>query len=419
MQANGVPYAQTLDGNLAEPESAPRAARAYTCLDCGGYLYVKRGKRRIAHFAHYSGAGTNCSPESVMHRAAKRKAAAVLRAGIGEFRLKVPCSGRLDESGNHIKCFRHVDSTLKAPRADTVGEEVAFGPYLLDVAALAADAVVLGIEVFYSHAVNDEKHAYLMAAGIPWFELDASTLLREEMPWKISRSSLGDIQCEQCRAPRPKEPNRPGRVVFRIRDDSQLTERLAAEAELRARAVPVARSDSRVMFPENCVNGSTHTCLLCGGDVKGTKVGGTMVFLHDAGGPCDPRQVWVRAGMLAAYRHLKRSPLDVCTVQPCGSFSWHTTACSRLLRDSLPDFNGVTGHEPCLVLSLDGKPIMRLAFRRVELPADGVPAVFLDAQRVASNPRELWIPRGGRTCDKCSAKRHAEERHQVRPFDGS
>lgn len=82
MKGEGVPFAVTPEGNVADPATAPKRAYFYLCLDCGTPVRVRRGSQRAAHFAHYAEkrGGGLCSEESVLHKASKRLLAEHLMA---------------------------------------------------------------------------------------------------------------------------------------------------------------------------------------------------------------------------------------------------------------------------------------------------------------------------------------------------
>jgi len=185
-----VPFALDADGLVAEPATAQHRERFYRCLVCGEHVFLRRGKVRVAHFAHYAKRETPCSAETALHEAAKRRLAEQLREGLTRILVRVPCRGFTTAYNNRCDCPESAteERGIAVPRFEVAEIEVPFGTYRLDAAAVRAGRVVLGLEVFQSNAVDPAKLAYLTGSRLLWLEMRAHDVMYEEMPWTLLTS---------------------------------------------------------------------------------------------------------------------------------------------------------------------------------------------------------------------------------------
>mgnify|MGYP001032039330 CR=1 FL=1 len=168
-----VPYALDEAGAVVAANSAPQKGR-YTCLDCRQPLTLRRRPGARPHFTHHGHALRRCSGESATHKAAK----AILRHQIEqELREQqrvtwhLACSG----AGDH-PCRERITFPQHhpVPAWDAVLLEVAHGAHRFDVAITANGRVVFGFEIYFKHAVPEEKARRL---DVPWLELLAEDIL--------------------------------------------------------------------------------------------------------------------------------------------------------------------------------------------------------------------------------------------------
>ena len=417
MQHYGVPYALTLDGVLVDPATAVKRDRGYRCLVCGDFVHLRSGKIRAAYFAHYPNGESTCSTESVEHQAAKHHLASLLRGGTRSFLLGLPCIGFEDSEEKHHPCHKRIQTPLAVPAFDDVSVEVPFGPYVLDAAATRDGQVVFGMEVYFSHEVDEGKHEYLMLSGLPWFEAGSGTVLANDVPLRALRSVFGDAQCESCRSGAERHAReRASREAAEQRRVALAARKSGLEA-LLARVTPVARNVNRVVLAEHARSGEAFTCFGCGGSVVVDRVEGELVFLHSGVEACDSQLVWVRAGMLAVYHQLKLRPSEVRVLQPCGSFSWLGTACGNTMSWDLPAFDDVDGREPSLVLTARAEPVLQVAFTPNASPVGAPHAMVLNPKASVRKPAECWLPRSGQTCADCT-RRNEQEAAKLRKLLG-
>ena len=156
MKGEGVPFAVTPEGSVADPATAPKRAYFYSCLDCGTHVRVRRGSKRAAHFAHYAETrGVVCSKESVLHKASKRLLAEHLAGFPDPLTIVQRCQGHESVDGGRVSCTNTAEVEVALPAYDQVTLEQVFGRQRLDVALLQAGAVVMGFEIYYAHEVSE------------------------------------------------------------------------------------------------------------------------------------------------------------------------------------------------------------------------------------------------------------------------
>lgn len=187
-----VPFALDTAGQVVTALTAPRNAR-YTCLECSAPLGVRRGEERRWHFFHLPDFERECGGESVTHRAAKRLLTQALRRELedsGQVAWQQRCrgiEGPCQDSALLPRSFHAVGWT-------DVVEEVAHGAFRFDVAVVAEQRVLFGLEVFFRHAVPETKAA---ALDVPWLELLAEDLLAHR-PRVPVRGDEGETHCPSC-----------------------------------------------------------------------------------------------------------------------------------------------------------------------------------------------------------------------------
>ncbi len=404
----GVPYALTLGGELADPATAEPLTRGYRCLACGEFVHLKRGKVRVAHFAHYADREVACNPETVLHEAAKLRLRDMLLAGTRAFHLQVACPGYRTAYDTTVKCSGENPAmvTLRAPGFDEAGVEVPFLTYRLDAAATLDGEVVLGLEVYQSHQVDEPKRAALAGSGLPWLEVGARPVLEQDMPWRAVSSSAGEVQCRDCRA----EAADAARERQRLEARQRALEKEKRRRELQARITYVAWDGRAITQPHRAPSGARLKCHVCEERVTLEYVDGKRVFLHPEDKACDPAVVWVKAGMLSVFQQLKRDKRAVRIHRPCDNAD--ATGCRNVITDALPDFNDVRPDEPCLLLVKDGVDIGQVAFSP-RTPRTSAPHYWwLKPGKAVARPASWWQGRDGRLCPACEQRAQQERQHQ-------
>jgi hypothetical protein len=175
---------------------ADRRGRApFRCLGCGEELVPHLGRVRTPHFAHRP--GSTCpltSPETALHLDAKERLLALCAeafAGRRRVRLLARCPG----------CRRTTPLALEE-LGDRAAAEGAVGLLRADVLVSSGERPALAVEILVTHAVEPEKEAALLAAGVPAVEVDARAEWEREVEGGVDVAcarSFGFGPCPACR----------------------------------------------------------------------------------------------------------------------------------------------------------------------------------------------------------------------------
>jgi hypothetical protein len=156
----GVPFALDAAQQIADPQRV-LPGKAYTCLACQEPVFLRRGPKYRAHFAHHAGSSCTATGESVEHRAFKRLLSVRLNA-FRMFDVRLVCPVCQAKS--------HTRSRLSS--AHEVAQEVRVGSYRADVAILgAAGEVRVAFEAYYAHRIPEEK---ALGLNVLWFEVQVN-----------------------------------------------------------------------------------------------------------------------------------------------------------------------------------------------------------------------------------------------------
>lgn len=186
-----VPYGVDSDANIVHAGNAIPGV-GYSCPCCESALVLHAGSIKVRHFVHK--ANTACDGETAAHITAKLLIAQVIRehAATGpQISLRCTCE----------ECHALFDKLLPADSFSTSQVEVPVGRFVCDVVASKEDAAVLAVEIFKSHAVDDDKASEL---GLPWIELKANDVLKDPFHWRPVQSRLKPTTCPKCKTKRAK-----------------------------------------------------------------------------------------------------------------------------------------------------------------------------------------------------------------------
>lgn len=179
-------------------DAKDRRARApFSCLGCGEPLVPHLGRIRARHFAHQPGSACPLTaPETILHLDAKERLLALCADAFAR-RRSVAALARCPSC-------RRVTPLDLACAGDAAVAEGAVGPLRADVLVLRAGRPALAIEVKVTHAVEPEKEAALLAAGVPAVEVDAREPWEQDGPGGgvgiACARSLGFPPCPACAA---------------------------------------------------------------------------------------------------------------------------------------------------------------------------------------------------------------------------
>jgi hypothetical protein len=183
-----IPFAVDKEGKLLNAITAEKG-RAFFCPECRSSVILRRGKIKVAHFAHKY--NESCSEESVTHRIAKL----LIKQSIEEWKsneseapvLLMEC----------LQCRRRIRQSLPGDIDKANLEHWLPGNYRVDVALMAGDSVRVAVEVKVSHAVDEVKAENL---SVPFMELAGRDVIDHPREWRPISSALNPFFCcDQCK----------------------------------------------------------------------------------------------------------------------------------------------------------------------------------------------------------------------------
>jgi hypothetical protein len=186
-----IPWALTLDNTPIQPENHV----AGTPVHCPGYLMSLTvrggpGTQVQRHFAHPP--DSFCAPETIPHKAAKRQIVLTLRRWLRGEGPAVEVQSVCPEP----RCGRSFLPRFN-PRADQVAEEHRLpSGRVADVAVLRDGTPIAIVEIFATHAVDDQKAVDL--GGLPCAELDAEAALKSPLLWDPNPNRRRHPRCPDC-----------------------------------------------------------------------------------------------------------------------------------------------------------------------------------------------------------------------------
>lgn len=155
-----VPFAK-FEGRIVAPEDVEKHCTGLTCPACGLPLMVRKGNKRIHHFAHINGAGGESCGETALHLMAKQIIADSKQITTPEAQLVLP-------DGRHITFPQRVFQFISAV------EEYRMDDIVPDILLVLGNNKYLAVEIFVRHRVDEEKIAKLNAKRISAMEIDLS-----------------------------------------------------------------------------------------------------------------------------------------------------------------------------------------------------------------------------------------------------
>lgn len=190
-----IPVALGPGERLVRPSDAAESEGTdYSCPKCSEELIFKNGTQVRAHFSHAGGSACG-TPESILHRAAKRHLAALIEADISE---RSP--GHLTFLWDCPICEETFQKPLQKDQVEECKlEESLEGGRRPDILLLSeSEEPIAGIEVYHSHEVSEEKNKDL---EIPWAEIHAEDIIQARLDSKSSipvRRASATRFCTEC-----------------------------------------------------------------------------------------------------------------------------------------------------------------------------------------------------------------------------
>lgn len=143
------------------------------CPGCGTQLIVREGSKR-RHFSHFGAPASNHCVESAIHRAAIQVLLEANWIQVPEMTIEatVPTRTGPDHSGSQIMSFARI---IRFDTSDSevhikISDEIAIRP---DVVGYRKGRQLL-VEMFFRHAVDEDKRSKLTSLGMPAIEIDLS-----------------------------------------------------------------------------------------------------------------------------------------------------------------------------------------------------------------------------------------------------
>jgi hypothetical protein len=176
-----ISYAFDSENNLVFSSDAVKGIN-YFCPCCSKPFIFRKGKIKRPHFAHKS--DSNCSSESIFHKTAKL----LIQKSILDF---------LHNGGERPSFFRKCSDCFSnghRQRFNDIFDDVLLefrlpSGFILDVALMSKGRCLAGIEVFYTHKVDDYKSHYL---EVPFIEVKASSIISNPLIFDATHKSLKD-----------------------------------------------------------------------------------------------------------------------------------------------------------------------------------------------------------------------------------
>ena len=154
-----VPFAK-YNGRMVAPEEVEKHCTGLTCPDCGLPLMVRKGDKRIHHFAHLNGGGGASCGETALHLMAKQIVAESKY-------IVVPGSVVVFQDGRRATIPPQLLRIVEAK------EEYRIRDIIPDI-FLVCEKGYLAVEIFVNHKVDEEKKAKLNSMRINALEIDLS-----------------------------------------------------------------------------------------------------------------------------------------------------------------------------------------------------------------------------------------------------
>lgn len=164
-----IPLAKGANGELVGPSDVPRGlACGAHCMDCGQPLINRRGKIKRPHFAHCHQPGADCenARETALHLAAKQVITENTWLTVPAGTIEVRSA---DMIARPIIERRHLFSA-RSLKVESAVMEISAGDFVPDVTTKILGKPLF-VEIYVTHAVDDEKKRKIRAGKTPCVEI--------------------------------------------------------------------------------------------------------------------------------------------------------------------------------------------------------------------------------------------------------
>ncbi len=181
-----IPFGKSESGFFISAKEAKKD-ESYFCPQCSTKLLFRAGKKNVEHFSHPP--ESNCNNETILHKTAK---------GLIEQTIKDNAQKKRSiEIWNSCKtCGKNFNSKIPTRTFTDAEQEKSSLNYRCDVVGYRGKEIALGIEIFATHAVDENKAKEL---PIYWIELSAEDVLKNSFCWKPIQKRLKPVNCRTCK----------------------------------------------------------------------------------------------------------------------------------------------------------------------------------------------------------------------------
>eukprot|EP01127_Copromyxa_protea_P010761 TRINITY_DN2654_c0_g1_i4.p1 TRINITY_DN2654_c0_g1~~TRINITY_DN2654_c0_g1_i4.p1 ORF type:complete len:367 (+),score=55.66 TRINITY_DN2654_c0_g1_i4:155-1255(+) len=158
-----IPYAKSKSGDCLAACTVSKDQGAFLCYGCSGELLLRKGPKRVAHFAHKSNADCSSGRESWQHLLAKH----FVVDHLSKWSFELTCPLCHDSQVHHQ--FKDVSAHL----------EFGYTGFFIDVMLCRSGTPFLAVEILHTHKVDDKKRSQLADKQLPMVEIEAEQIIEK------------------------------------------------------------------------------------------------------------------------------------------------------------------------------------------------------------------------------------------------
>lgn len=200
-----IPYAkETSTNRIAQAKTAQKSEGPFECYKCKKPLILHKGPIVKPYFAHKNDPDSTCtggSRESAEHILAKQ----LLKDHLHKWSFVQRCPS----------CHAQTKATISFPEANGAQAQIEFRidkgakHKVVDVMVLGQGFFLAALEVFHTHAVDEEKAAFFAELDIPILEVSAVQIIEAHNNESFVAELLGASNCRECKAAEERKNRRP------------------------------------------------------------------------------------------------------------------------------------------------------------------------------------------------------------------
>lgn len=200
-----IPYAKEKSSDrIVRASTAQKNEGPFECYECKNDLILRKGKIKTAHFAHKNDPDSTCTGggrESAEHIFAKQ----LLKDDLHKWSFVQRCPS----------CHAQTKAPISFPEANGAQAQIEFRidkgakHKVVDVMVLGQGFFLAALEVFHTHAVDEEKAAFFAELDIPILEVSAAQIIEAHNNESFVAELLGASNCRECKAAEERKNQRP------------------------------------------------------------------------------------------------------------------------------------------------------------------------------------------------------------------